>query len=224
MRLDRGRQLLRRRRRDRSRGRGAFAAGAAADAAPNSPRSSSSPTLGAEQADIADIMLRAGIGAAGQVDVERLVERRCARSRCSASRSAWPLVSVAENLQPVLPVQAIEPAAHRARPVSRPSAAIAPPRPRRRRASGMSEISRFCQTVRRSVPLPCRSAMSARPRICAAVEPPDRQRDADIAKPGLALRVHADMAVLRRPGRAARRRRAAGARSVPAAVRARPRP
>jgi len=30
--------------------------------------------LGGEEADIADIMLRAGIGAAGQVDVERLVE------------------------------------------------------------------------------------------------------------------------------------------------------
>ena len=32
------------------------------------------------------------------------------------------------------------------------------------------------------MPLPKRSAMSARPRICAAVEPPDRQHDADIVK------------------------------------------
>ena len=67
---------------------------------------------------------------------------------------------------------------------------------RRSCSSGMSEISRFCQTVRRIVPLPNRSAMSARPRICAHGHPPDRQHDADVEQARLLLRVEADVAVL----------------------------
>ena len=43
--------------------------------------------------------------------------------------------------------------------------------------SATSEISRFCQTVSRIVPLPKRSAISAMPRICSEVIAADRQHE-----------------------------------------------
>ena len=77
---------------------------------------------------------------------------------------ACRLVSDDENLQPKFPVQATRPV--------RTSVAFQP-KPRAStslltvsiRSSAMSEISTFCQTVKRIVPLPWRSAIAARPRI-----------------------------------------------------------
>ena len=71
-------------------------------------------------------------------------------STCSAIAIACRLVSDAANLQPALPVQATRPARTAVAFAARPSASIS-----RLTAStcvsGMSEISRFCQTVRRIV-------------------------------------------------------------------------
>ena len=44
--------------------------------------------LGADQADVADVVLGAGMVAAGQVDVDRHVERRARASTCAAIVSA----------------------------------------------------------------------------------------------------------------------------------------
>ena len=59
----------------------------------------------------------------------------------------------------------------------------------------MSEISRFCQTVSRIVPLPKRSAIVGQ-AVASARDghPADRQHDADVELPGLLLRVDADVA------------------------------
>src|SRR5205814_2201816 len=89
-------------------------------------------------------------------------------SRWSAIARAWRLVSLAENLQPVLPVQATIPAraddASALRPIAaRASAAAA------RSATAMADTLRFCHGVRRIVLLPWRLAMPAIARICAVV-------------------------------------------------------
>src|SRR5205807_1138780 len=88
-------------------------------------------------------------------------------SRWSAIARAWRLVSLDENLQPVLPVQATIPArtedASALRPIAaRASAAAA------RSATAMSDTIRFCHGVRRIVPLPWRLAMPAIERILQA--------------------------------------------------------
>ena len=63
--------------------------------------------------------------------------------------------------------------------------------------SATSEISRFCHTVSRIVPLPKRSAISARPRICSRRQPADRQHDADDScRPACFCAMDADVAVL----------------------------
>ena len=54
--------------------------------------------LRADQADIADVMLRAGIRAAGEMDVYGLVKFELF-SRCLMSACAWLLVSAWANLQ-----------------------------------------------------------------------------------------------------------------------------
>ena len=54
--------------------------------------------LGAEQADVADVMLGAGMVAAGQVDVDRLVERRAAPRGGRRSPARGALVSDAGEL------------------------------------------------------------------------------------------------------------------------------
>jgi hypothetical protein len=87
-------------------------------------------------------MLRAGVRAAGDVDVDRRVEREPCR-----------LVSASANLQPTLPVQATRPPRMLLAEVPSPSASISAVTAATS-AFGMSEISRFCHTVNRSVPEP----------------------------------------------------------------------
>ena len=117
-----------------------------------------------DQADIADVMLRAGMMAAGEMDVERRVDvdarlapvadlggmalgvrtpRTCSR-HCRCRRSARRGFA-------------------RPRPQARSSRSRRSPARHSRRAR--PEISRFCQTVRRISPSPRSCAILASPRI-----------------------------------------------------------
>ena len=185
-------------RRGRARGRcAASGAEAAADVDVDSPRPCRSSSVDRHaapmQADVADVVLGAGVVAAGEVDVDRRVERHARLDTSRRSPSAVPLVSAAANLQPALPVQATRPARMLVASESRPSASMRALRRGRRRSSAMPEISRFCQTVRRMSPPPSSRAISARPRICVDGHAADRQHDADLDQARLLLRVDADM-------------------------------
>ena len=159
-------------------------------------------TLVAEQADVADVVLGAGVRAAGEVDVDRLIERdaRLEVVGESAARASW--CSAAANLQPALPVQATRPPRMlRSRSMPRPSASIAAlptadvARRRCRRSAGSARRSAgSCR---------CRSARRSRRGRASARDghPADRQHDADVVQARLLLRMDADVAVLvgRRP-------------------------
>ena len=112
-------------------------------------------------------MLRAGMMAAGQMNIDRRVERRRA-SRTSARsprRGAW--CRTAANLQPVLPVQATRPERMALASIARPSASIRALRRReilgRRRRRSADSARPSAADRRRRV----RAAIAASPRICA---------------------------------------------------------
>ena len=154
-----------------------------------------------DETDVADVMLRAGMMAAREMDVDRLIEGD-ARLAPLAMSSAWALVSAAENRHPREPVQATSPARIDDARQSSPAlstAALASPRC----ASGIPEIKRFCQTVRRRSPSPKSRAMRGERAHLGAVHLADRQNDAEIEETLLLLRMHADMRlpVLRRARR-----------------------
>src|SRR5690242_16284363 len=108
--------------------------------------------LCAKKPDVADVMLRAGIRAAGEMNVEW--ESSCTRlSHHCAIASAWRLVSDMASRQPILPVQATSPARIEVALVERPSAAMAASASARC-VCGTPEINRFCQTVSRMSPSP----------------------------------------------------------------------
>ncbi len=92
--------------------------------------------------------------AAGQMHVDRRIERARRCSQNAAMSSAFCLVLDAAKRQPTLPVQATSPARIEDASVARPSAAIAPRPPAQRRHPATPESSRFCQTVRRISPSP----------------------------------------------------------------------
>ena len=141
--------------------------------------------------------------AAGEVDVDRPVERDARLAPCARSSSAWPLVS-----------DGGEPAAGRCRcrrrgrrgsrsPWWRGRAPRSRPRPARPCRPATPEISRFCQTVRRISPSPRSLRDLGEAAHLRGGQLADRQHDADPVQPGLLLRMHADMrrAVERRPRR-----------------------
>ena len=70
-------------------------------------------------------MLRAGVMAAGEMDVERRLDRRPRVSHQSPISAACRLVSDAANLQPAFPVQATSPARIDEASTASPSALIA---------------------------------------------------------------------------------------------------
>ena len=145
--------------------------------------------------------------AAGQVDVDRHVERE-PRFDMRGDLSAWPLVSLAANLQPAIAGAGDQPGADARWPRSRGPSAAMRASTSATRASGTSEISRFCQTVRRMSPSPHWSRDRREPAHLLGRQPADRQHDADVAQPRLLLRVHADMR--QAVGRRARRDVAGG--------------
>ncbi len=65
-------------------------------------------TFAPEQADVADVMLGAGMRAAGEVDVEGEIQPD-APVQILGQLGGVPLVFVEANLQPVFPVQATRP-------------------------------------------------------------------------------------------------------------------
>ena len=137
--------------------------------------------LAGEQADVADVVLGAGMVAAGQVDVDRLVERD---ARLAGARD---LLGVAlgvggGELAAGIAGAGDEASADRVRVGGEPERGDRGLR-QRRLSLGTSEIRRFCQTVSRISPPPSRAASSATPRICATVIA-DRQHDAEPVQPG----------------------------------------
>ena len=150
--------------------------------------------LGADQADVADVMLRAGMVAAGEMDVDRRIERE-ARARCGRRcRRAWPLVSDGGELAAAIARAGDQAGAQRVdRRCARPSAsmaALAASTFARRRP----EMSRFCQTVSRMSPSPNVARDVGQRRASASqVSLPSRQHDADPVQPGCFCAMHADM-------------------------------
>ena len=108
--------------------------------------------LAADQADIADVMLRAGMRAAGQMDIDRRVElRRALRTIARSPRhGAWYRRRRACSRH----CRCRRPGRRGSRSLSwsGPSASIAASAARP--ASATPEIKRFCQTVRRISPSP----------------------------------------------------------------------
>ena len=161
--------------------------------------------------------------AAGQVDVDRLVERdaRFEMRRRAPAPAPWCRSRRTCSRRCRCRRRARRGWRSPRRP--RPSASIAalrlPARSRRRRRRSAGSARRSGGACR------CRSARraSASPRICSAVIRPTGSDDADIAKPGLALRMHADMRRASAPARAARQalERHARQREAPAASRPR---
>ncbi len=143
--------------------------------------------LGADEPDVADVMLRAGIRTAGEVDVDRAVELH-ARSRTNARsprRDAWcwTLRACSRHCR----------CRRRGRRGSkspwskarslrwRASAAAT-------RSSATPEIRRFCQTVRRISPSPNSCGDLGEPAHLLGGDLADRKHDADPVKAFLLLR------------------------------------
>ena len=122
--------------------------------------------LAGDQADVADVMLRAGMMAAGEMDVDRAVELDTRLAPCARSprRAAWcrRRRSGSRHCR----------CRRRGRRgssvalVDRPSASIAASASSSL-SSGTPEISRFCQTVRRISPSPSRCGDRRRARASA---------------------------------------------------------
>ena len=186
----------------------ACAAEAAADVRCDSPRPCRRPrrpaTLRADQADIADVVLGAGMMAAGEMDVDRRVERRRAASHHARDLGGMLLGVGGGELAAGRAGAGDQAGADRRGLASRGRA----PRSRPWRASTLSSATPGDQQV-----LPDRQpdiavAEIARrsrpaPRIWFGGQLADRQRDADPVQARLLLRVDADMRRCgRRPGAA----------------------
>ena len=123
--------------------------------------------LAGQQADLADEMLRAGMMAAGQMDVDRCVERN-ARLAPARDLLGMALGVGGGELAAGIAGAGDETGADRigfdgkAERFDRARAASS-------LSVGTPEISRFCQTVSRISPSPNSRAMSASPRICATL-------------------------------------------------------
>ena len=116
--------------------------------------------------------------------------------------SAWRFVSLAENLQPVLPVQATMPARTCETCAVRPISCNAASTRRLGLRSRMSEMIRFCHGVRRIVPLPKRLGDRREAAHLRGRHASHRKRHAAVERARLLLRDGSPRA---------RRERAAGA-------------
>ena len=158
--------------------------------------------------------------AAGEMDIDRRVERDAASRTRRAISSAWRLVSEAANLQPVLPVQATRPARMALVSMARPSAFD----PRLRRVQLVRRHAGDQQVLPDREPdiavAQCRARCRRSPCICATVSRPTGTTTPIQLRPSCFCAMNAEMRGARErpdaaPARRARRGRACGRASPP---------
>ena len=122
--------------------------------------------LAGDQADVADVVLRAGMMAAGEMDVHRRVELD---ARLAPARDLLGMALGVGGGEPAAGVAGAgdQAGADRARLGGKAERLDRAPRPAATLSAGTPEISRFCQTVSRISPSP-RSLRDLRPARASA--------------------------------------------------------
>ena len=131
----------------------------------------SNRNLGADQPDIADVMLRAGMMAAGEMDVERRVDVD-ARLAPVADRGGVALGVGGRELAAGIARAGDQAGADLAMRWSKGRVASMAATASPTSSSRTPDIRRFCQTVSRISPSPRSCAIFASPRICSQVTLP----------------------------------------------------